>query len=119
MILMKPAYKFCRFLIPAILIIAVFFSCETTQVTEPLPDKIVGDWLVISGQQKSNSNLIIEDDNGVLSFWNEKVGWVGNIELLADGTLNIGHLWNADLPPNGSWKLMGHCITFFTEQEVY
>ncbi len=116
---MKPAYKVCKYLIQAILIITVFASCETTQVTEPLPDRVIGDWLVTSEQQKSNSNLMIEDDNGVLSHWSEKVGWVGNIELLRDGTLNIGHLWNADLPPNGNWKLNGNRIIFFTEQEVY
>jgi len=115
---MKAAYKVYRYLGPVIFMI-VFAACETTQVTEPVPVKVIGDWLVVSEQQKSNSNLIIENDNGVLSYWSKNVGWVGNIKLRKDGILNIGHLWNPDLPPNGSWKLDGNGVVLFTEQQVY
>jgi hypothetical protein len=115
---MKAANKVYRYLRPVISMI-VFAACETTQVTEPVPVKVIGDWLVVSEQQKSNSNLSVEDDNGVLSYWSENVGWVENIELHKDGILNIGHFRNPDLPPNGSWKLDGNSVVFFTEQEVY
>ena len=116
---MKAAYKVYRYLGLITLTMVVFAACETTHVTEALPVKVIGDWLVVSEQQKSNSNLVVEDDNGVISYWSENVGWVGNIELRKDGTLNIGHLWNPDLPPNGSWKLDRNSVVFFTEQEVY
>jgi hypothetical protein len=116
---MKSAYKVYRYLGLVIVSTVVFVACETTHVTDPLPHKVIGDWLVVSEQQKSSSNLVVEDDNGLVSYWSETVGWVGNIELCKNGTLNIGHLWNPDLPPNGTWKLNQNSIVFFTEQEVY
>ena len=116
---MTAAYKVYRYFGLVILTMVVFVACETRHVTDPLPIKVIGDWLVVSEQQKSNSNLVVEDDNGLLSHWSNTVGWVGNIELRKDGTLNIGHLWNPNLPPNGSWKLNANSIIFFTEQEVY
>ena len=52
----------------------VFAACETTHVSAPLPLKVIGNWLVVSEQRKSNSNVIVENDNGLLNYLEQKPG---------------------------------------------
>lgn len=99
-----------------IVLTLLFSSCENDiSRTNNLVDNIAGDWLLVSEKQKLNNYAISEDNKGLYVDWGGNIGWVGNIELQKNKTLNINHYWNDNLPSNGRWKVENKTLTLFTE----
>jgi hypothetical protein len=77
-----------------------FIACEKETTNSTLGKKIIGNWLVIGGNQ------IIDTTNGIYVQWGFQ--YVNKVGINANNTFTI------NTAPTGTWKLSDSTIKFYS-----